>query len=593
MIEKNYAGLDGFVWWMGIVESRLDPLQLGRCQVRVFGFHNQSLSDIPTADLPWALPVNPVNGSEKFSTPKEGEMVFGFFADGRNAQVPIMMGAVPSFNTVPPNSGQGFNDVRSLQEIKVAPKRLVSRTYNTDGTGVILGEANTANNEVLESLRYPKQVDLGKQTVTGASRYDLEENSVIKARKNNLDRYVTSAEQTVWSEPYPAYNPVYPYNKATETESGHVFELDDTPNNERIHMAHRSGTFFEMYPNGSMVEKITKNKYSIIMADDHVHIMGRVQITVESDALIRVAGDAFIQAENDMSIKVSGGLDMSIREALNIRASSLNMDIGGVTSLTSGGNINMDGPEIHLNSGLSAAAGLEEAPARGTANKSANITEGVPIPADTKNYDADIGEAVKEEKFLETTPTGEKVEPTTQIPPGVCDFNPATKKFLPKSAWTLGPSGLEEIKSSEGYAKQIGGGKVRAYKDFVASPSGDPITIGYGTTGPAVNKTFTTDTVIDKPTAEQYLKFAVEKKFLPALRNSLQVDITQGMLDACLSLAYNIGAGGFARSSVVKYMNQKDWCKAADAFLLYNKAGGKVVKGLVARRQRERSLFLS
>lgn len=593
MIEKNYAGLDGFVWWMGIVESRLDPLQLGRCQVRIFGFHNQSLSDIPSADLPWAHPVNPVNGSEKFSTPKEGEMVFGFFADGRNAQVPIMMGAIPSFNTVPPNSGQGFNDVRSLQEIRVAPKRLVSRTYNTDGTGVILGEANTANTEVLESLRYPKQTDLGKQTVTGATRYDLEENSVIKARKSNLDRFVTSAEDTVWSEPYPAYNPVYPYNKATETESGHVFELDDTPRNERIHMAHRSGTFFEMYPNGSKVEKIVKNNYQIVMADDHVHIMGRVQITVESDALIRVVGDAFVQAENDMSVKVSGGLNLSVREALNIRASSLNMDIGGVTSLVSGGNINMDGPQIHLNSGKAEAAGLEEAPARGTANKSANITEQVPIPADSKNYDADIGVAAKEQSFLETSPTGEKVEPTTPIPPGVCNFNPATKTFLAKSAWKLGAKGLEEVKSSEGYAKQIGGGKVRAYKDFDASSSGEPITIGYGTTGPAVNKTFTTDTVIDQPTAEQYLKFAVEKKFLPALKNCINVELTQEMIDACISLAYNIGAGAFAKSSVVKYINQKDWCKAADSFLIYNKANGKVVKGLVTRRERERSLFLS
>ena len=63
MIEKNYAGLDGFIWWMGVVESRQDPLGLGRCQVRVFGFHSPSLSDIPSKDLPWAHPANSLNGS--------------------------------------------------------------------------------------------------------------------------------------------------------------------------------------------------------------------------------------------------------------------------------------------------------------------------------------------------------------------------------------------------------------------------------------------------------------------------------------------------------------------------------------------------
>jgi lysozyme len=60
-----------------------------------------------------------------------------------------------------------------------------------------------------------------------------------------------------------------------------------------------------------------------------------------------------------------------------------------------------------------------------------------------------------------------------------------------------------------------------------------------------------------------------------------------------LSLAYNIGPGAFSGSSVLKRFNQGDMQGAADAFLMWNKGGGKVLKGLTRRREAERELFLS
>ena len=50
-------------------------------------------------------------------------------------------------------------------------------------------------------------------------------------------------------EPGSAYNAKYPYNKVIRTESGHVIELDDTPNFERIHLYHKSGTYIEINEN--------------------------------------------------------------------------------------------------------------------------------------------------------------------------------------------------------------------------------------------------------------------------------------------------------------------------------------------------------
>ena len=54
MSENYFMGLDGFVWFTGVVEDRNDPDKLGRVRVRCLGFHTEDLLDIPTKDLPWA-----------------------------------------------------------------------------------------------------------------------------------------------------------------------------------------------------------------------------------------------------------------------------------------------------------------------------------------------------------------------------------------------------------------------------------------------------------------------------------------------------------------------------------------------------------
>jgi lysozyme len=60
-----------------------------------------------------------------------------------------------------------------------------------------------------------------------------------------------------------------------------------------------------------------------------------------------------------------------------------------------------------------------------------------------------------------------------------------------------------------------------------------------------------------------------------------------------VSLAYNIGPGAFARSTALRRFNEGDIQGAADAMLMWNKAGGKVLRGLQRRRDAERRLFLS
>jgi len=69
--------------------------------------------------------------------------------------------------------------------------------------------------------------------------------------------------------------------------------------------------------------------------------------------------------------------------------------------------------------------------------------------------------------------------------------------------------------------------------------------------------------------------------------------LTQGQFDALIAFSYNVGLGALQRSTLRSAFNRGDLDLAADAFLKYNKAGGKELKGLTRRRQAERALFLS
>jgi hypothetical protein len=102
---QNFLGKDGFIWWVGVVENRMDPLGLGRCQVRIFGWHTDGSEktklEMPIEDLPWATPLLPLNNSRTFSSPELGDWVVGFFFDGMAGQFPVMMGVLPGY-TAPP-----------------------------------------------------------------------------------------------------------------------------------------------------------------------------------------------------------------------------------------------------------------------------------------------------------------------------------------------------------------------------------------------------------------------------------------------------------------------------------------------------------
>ena len=132
---ENFLGKDGFIWWTGVVEDRHDPLNLGRCRVRIFGWHNEDKMLMPTDTLPWAMPKLPVNNSKTFTTPAEGEWVTGFFFDGKAAQFPVYDGVLPGIARSAANPQRGFSDPRTSSELMTSPAPPAQNAIQTDGSG--------------------------------------------------------------------------------------------------------------------------------------------------------------------------------------------------------------------------------------------------------------------------------------------------------------------------------------------------------------------------------------------------------------------------------------------------------------------------
>ncbi|AVL19425.1 muraminidase [Enterobacter cloacae] len=134
--------------------------------------------------------------------------------------------------------------------------------------------------------------------------------------------------------------------------------------------------------------------------------------------------------------------------------------------------------------------------------------------------------------------------------------------------------------------KQFEGCKLTAYQDSVGV-----WTIGYGWTQPVDGKPIRAGMTIKQETAERLLKTGLVSYEIDVSR-LVKVGLTQGQFDALVSFTYNLGARSLSTSTLLRKLNAGDYAGAADEFLRWNKAGGKVLNGLTRRREAERDLFL-
>ena len=135
--------------------------------------------------------------------------------------------------------------------------------------------------------------------------------------------------------------------------------------------------------------------------------------------------------------------------------------------------------------------------------------------------------------------------------------------------------------------KEFEGCKLTAYQDSVGV-----WTIGYGWTQPVDGKPIRAGMTINQETAERLLKTGLVS-YESDVSRLVKVGLTQGQFDALVSFTYNLGARSLSTSTLLRKLNAGDYVGAADEFMRWNKAGGKVLNGLTRRREAERALFLS
>jgi len=337
---SEFMGKNGFQWFVGVVEDRKDPQTLGRLRVRCLGYHTEGLDKLPTSDLPWAHVMNPITSATVSGigqTPLgavEGTWVVGFFQDGSDAQQPIIIGTLPGKPTELPDTGakKGFMDAVNGAYPKYKDETDVNRLAVNSKSEV----PNNPRAAVTETNPHSSLTIRRDDRTRNIGRADFNEVELVKAIVGTPIT-LKGDDGTAFDEPKTPYNAQYPYNHVHESEAGHIREIDDTPNAERIHERHMSGTGYEIHPDGSKVTRVKQDNYTLTTGDDFAHIKGNSSTTVDGGIRVFVNADG-ATTDGHYTIEVGNNANVNIQ-----------VNKGDVNVVTTQGDINLkSGKNIHM-----------------------------------------------------------------------------------------------------------------------------------------------------------------------------------------------------------------------------------------------------
>lgn len=303
------VGIRNPLFFIGVIENNDDPQKEGRVKVRAFSIHGDN-KEVPTTDLPWAVCAQggyDPNGS----LPPLNSFVYGMFLDGRDAQQPLVLGLIPSQFAEP-----------------IDPQQ--------NGWGVIPDCHGD-----LKSVGSRPQ-DYGQPQNSRLARGEnIEETYVIQQEMNRVeDVYIAGQSEEpdedsriTWSEPAPAYDAKYPFNRVIETAK-HVIEIDDTPGSERIMIYHTEGSYVQIDARGTTTHKSVGDKYEINDKQHHVYVGGPSMVTINSDAYVYIKGNKTEEIEGDYRMichgnalfGVGGAMYLNASDSLQMRAADVKLD---------------------------------------------------------------------------------------------------------------------------------------------------------------------------------------------------------------------------------------------------------------------------
>jgi hypothetical protein len=359
---------EDFHWFIGrVVNIKDDEYRLGRVQVRVIesqsgdnlGKPKSTGKGIPDDSLLWAWPISAIqsaslhqaklNETEQFGSPDwigavglsptgiaKGTYVYGFYLDGVEKNIPLIFGTYHKKSILPEKDSEGGTFLQ---------------TKNTPG-----------QKEAQWDVAPLAQGDFTDPQGTEVKGQSLPKEEYEAKLKKNKDL----------NEPESPYKTEYPYNLTYTSKSGHAIELDDTPNHERVHVWHQSGSYEEVangegfkgrrvkktvdddftvikknenrIVGGNSTEEITGNNLTQILANDNHH--------VSLDQAVLVGGRQTVYVEKDQVTVVNGSQTVTI-------AGDNNIVVEGYVNLAATGGINLTGP-VTINGHLTVTGGVTD-----------------------------------------------------------------------------------------------------------------------------------------------------------------------------------------------------------------------------------------
>ena len=329
MYDNNYLGKNNFVWFNGVVEDRQDPQKLGRLRVRGVGIHTDNKDDLPTADLPWSQLIHPITSSGISGLGHspgfivEGTWVFGYFRDGYAMQEPMVIGTLPGKPIELAETSKGFydpNGVYPKYKDEVDTNRLATNDSNNPHLG-------------LELRKLTRK--------TGVPTADFDAVPV----EEHISTAIEASDSDTWNQPEIPYAAVYPFNHVFESESGHVMEIDDTKDNERLFTQHRTGTSQEIDKDGNQVNIIKGDHYNIVSGKRQAVIEGNADLTIGGRHKIYINKDGQTNNHYDIQVGPNASVNIQIDKGdMNVvlKDGKLNTNVAGDYNMKIGGNMNLD-----------------------------------------------------------------------------------------------------------------------------------------------------------------------------------------------------------------------------------------------------------
>ena len=360
-----------FHWWQGIVEDRNDPAYMGRYRVRIFGYHTANKEQLPTENLPWSVPMQPVTSaaiSGVGHSPTglvEGSAVVGFFVDGDEGQMPVIIGSFGVNSFLPKDGEDGTGAVSDPDRSAIGfydptylyPKRKITDRGDAGGDYGLTNHSSGRPRDAASSQNRDGKYDEGGEDVgenileepdmsrlarNRADKKKAEEHYSLKAKRDsrvkeipiayasaasgadrpmgmthpddgsgeeieiNDPKYIPSA----WSEPHPQGTP--PDASADPEESKSQYPFNHVFESESGHVREMDDTpgaerIHEYHKAGTFYEILPNgDKVTKIVGNGFEIDMKNKMIYVAGDYSMTVDGDYYLNVKGNKTEHISG-----------------------------------------------------------------------------------------------------------------------------------------------------------------------------------------------------------------------------------------------------------------------------------------------